>query len=454
MAKTMSRSTLDEYLEKMRCRYRRYTGKPAKGKLLDEFCQVSGHERKYASKLLSRRRGPGSRGRCPPNVGGRPKSYDAEVVGILLEIWKHSEQPCGKRLVPMLKDWLPYYERRSGELKVATRKAVLSISAAQIDRVLGPMKFGYGVVNRRTPKANAAIKALVPIRAECWDAREPGWLEADTVAHCGGDMGGSFLWSLTATDIFSGWTEVRSSWNRGQHSVCGAFTGIEQSLPFVILGVDTDNGGEFLNHHLHSHFTGRERPVQMTRSRPYHKNDQAHVEQKNSTHVRQLLGHDRLGHDLLVVPVFELLEAWSVWRNNFTTTFKQIAKRREGSRTVRKHEKVPMTPCDRLIQYCAEVGDAGTAESLRAWRSLHDPFELKAWIEKRLTMIWKLDAAITLAENDGEANLEGVAAAILRGHLRSAPVAPQNRKHSAHLHPKDKLNHTTNQDATKSTQAA
>jgi hypothetical protein len=176
MAKTMSRSTLDEYLEKMRYRYRRHPGKPAKGLLLDEFCQVSGHERKYASKLLCRRRGLGSRGRCPPNVGGRPKSYDAEVVGILLEIWKHSEQPCGKRLVPMLKDWLPYYERRFGELLAATRKAVPSISAAQIDRVLGPMKCGCGVVNRRTPKANAAIKALAPIRAECWDARElVGW---------------------------------------------------------------------------------------------------------------------------------------------------------------------------------------------------------------------------------------------------------------------------------------
>lgn len=454
MANTMSRTTRDEYLEKMRCRYGRRTGKQAKGKLLDEFCQVSGHERKYASKLLTNRRGLGSLGSRPPNLGGRPKSYGGEVVNVLLEIWRHSEQPCGKRLVPMLKDWLPFYERRFGELTGATRKAVLSISAAQIDRVLGPKKFGHGKTNRRTPRANTAIKALVPIRAECWDAREPGWLEADTVAHCGGDMGGSFLWSVTTTDIFSGWTEVRSSWNRGQHSVCSAVAEIEKSLPFTILGVDTDNGGEFLNHHLHGHFTGRERPVQMTRSRPYHKNDQAHVEQKNSTHVRQLLGHDRLGHDLLVVPVFELLEAWSVWRNIFTTTFKQTEKRREGSKTIRKHEKVPMTPCERLLRYCEGVGDIRTARSLGAWRSLHDPFQLKDWIEKQLTMIWKLDAALTLAENNGENNLESIAAPILRGHLRSAPVAPQNRKYSAHLHPKDTTNHTTNQDATKSTQAA
>jgi hypothetical protein len=126
---------------------------------------------------------------------------------------------------------------------------------------------------------------------------------------------------------------------------------------FTILGVDTDNGGEFLNCHLHHHFTGRERPVTMTRSRPYQKNDQAHVEQKNSTHVRQLLGHDRLAHHLLVKHVFELLEAWSMWRNCFTTTFKQISKRREGSKTIRVHEKVLRTPCERVIGYSRDSAD-------------------------------------------------------------------------------------------------
>ena len=192
----------------------------------------------------------------------------------------------------------------------------------------------------------------------------------------------------------------------------------------------------------------------MTRSRPYHKNDQAHVEQKNSTHVRQLLGYERIGHDLLVKPVFELLEAWSVWRNCFTTTFKQISKSRVGSKTVRLHEKVPLTPCERLIRYCHEVGDEETVESLRAWRTRHDPFELKAWIEKRLTMIWKLDAALTFADNDGETDLEGVAAPILRSHLRSAPVAPQNRKHDSTSYPKTIINPKPNQDARKSTKAA
>jgi hypothetical protein len=449
MGKTMSRTTRDEYLERMRSRYRRYGEKRDRGRLLDEFCQVTGHERKYASKLLSGRRGPSAEAGCVRAKGGRPLVYDAEMTGVVFAIWKRSEQPCGKRLKPMLKPWLPYYERRHGRLRKRVREGVLTISASQIDRVLAPRKVGSGAVNRRTPKTNAAIKALVPVRAECWDAREPGWLEADTVAHCGGDMGGSFLWSLTATDIFSGWTEVRAAWNRGQHGVCAAFGEIETALPFGILGIDTDNGGEFLNYHLHQHFTGREKPVEMTRSRPYHKNDQAHVEQKNSTHVRQLLGFDRLGHDLLVPLVTGLLEAWSVLRNGYTTSFKQISSERVGSKTVRRHEKVPKTPCDRLIEYHEGRGDRAHAAALRVWRKPHDPFELADWVEERLALIWKLDSLLTLAEAEGESDLEGVAAPFLRGLLRYAPKAPQKRKPARKPPQTTYVKQPTEQDATK-----
>ncbi len=454
MAKTMSRESRDEYLEKMRERYRRRAGKGARSALLDEFCEVTGHERKYANKLLRAQRGPKRRGKWRTKARGVSKTYDEEVVGVLFAIWKHSEQPCGKRLAPMLADWLPFYEKHHGALSGETRKKVLAISAAQIDRVLATKKVGVALRKRRTPKVNAALKKLIAIRAESWDAKDPGWLEADTVAHCGGDMGESFIWSLTATDIFSGWTEVRPSWNRGQHSGCEAFTAIEERLPFAILGVDTDNGGEFLNYHLHSHFTGRESPVEMTRSRPYQKNDQAHVEQKNSTHVRQLLGHDRLGHQAVMKPLFELLEAWCVWRNHFTTSFKQIENRREGSRTIRRHEKVPQTPCQRLIDYSQGVGNEAAVKSLEAQRERIDPFELKSWIEKKLAQIWRLDSALIEAESEGESDLEGVIRPILRRHLRSAPIAPQNRKHKAITHAKSINTNTNTKDATKSPKAA
>lgn len=455
MAKTMSQNTRNEYLEIIRKRYRRRTGKQARSRLLDEFCETTGHERKYAIKLLSRQRGPNRKNGHVPKKRGRPKTYSQAAIDVIFEIWKCGEQPCGKRLAPMRKHWLPFYEKHFGVLDEAVRAEVEKISPAQIDRVLKDKKVAHpGRFKRRPPKAASAIKALVPIRAESWDAKQPGWLEADTVAHCGGDMSECFIWSLTATDIFSGWTEVRPSWNRGQYSVCEAFKAIEARLPFPILGVDTDNGGEFLNRHLYRHFIDREEPVELTRSRPYHKNDQAHVEQKNSTHVRELLGHDRLGYDLLMPLVFDLLEAWCVWRNCFSPTFKQLEHRRDGSKTIRRHEKVPQTPCDRLIAHCRETGDEQTATSLEDWIAEHDPFELKAWIEKKLTRIWQLEAALTKAENEGETDLEGVAAPILKRNLRSAPIAIQNRKYHSTFYTKTDINTQPNQDATESSKAA
>lgn len=458
MAKTMSRNTRDEYLEKMRDRYRRRTGRRARTVLLDEFCAVTGHERKYANKLLSRLRGPNRKGATGTKKRGVGKTYSPPVIETLFEIWKQTEQPCGKRLASMLPDWLPFYEKHHGELLDSVREKVLAISPAQIDRVLAPEKVGVALRKRRPPISATALKKIVPIRAESWNAKEPGWLEADTVAHCGGEMGGSFIWNLTATDIFSGWTEVRPSWNRGQYNVCRAFTDIEEALPFLILGVDTDNGGEFLNHHLHDYFTKRKPPVEMSRSRPYHKNDQAHVEQKNSTHVRQLLGHDRLGFDLHVDPLGELAEAWCLWRNFYTTSFKQIENRREGSRTIRKHEKIPQTPSQRLVDYCRSVGDDATADALETQKRAIDPIELKKWIEKKLAQIWRLDTALKQAEADGEMDLEGVARPILQGRapLRYAPCLPalQNRKHDARCYLKNTQTEPKTKDATESPKAA
>lgn len=442
MAEPMSQNSRNEYLEKMRCRYRRYGGKLARSKLITEFCEVTGHERKYAIKLLGRKRGPGSR---RPKKRGVARIYSDAVVDVIFAIWKQGEQPCGKRLKPMLGAWLPHYERHNGRLQAGVREKVLCISPAQIDRVLAARKVGVSKRKPRTPKANAAIKAIVPIRAESWDAREPGWLEADTVAHCGGSMAESFVWSLTATDIYSGWTEVRPSWNRGKHSVCEAFGQIEAALPFEILGVDTDNGGEFLNHHLHAHFTGRDRPVEMTRSRPYRKNDQAHVEQKNDTHVRQLLGYDRLGDGLLIKPIRSVIEIWCTWRNCFTTTFKQISARREGNRVIRCHEKEPQTPCQRIIDHSRESGNGAVARALEKWHAGLDPFEMKAEIESRLRKVWELDRKLSGAEYLTESERAILAGTtVLEGHFRYAPMPLQNRKYR----PESAKKSNPNKDAT------
>lgn len=341
---TMSQNSRKEYLQKMRWRYAQRTGKRGKTMLIDEFCEVTGHERKYAIKLLGcRRRDPNA----PPRKTGRKPDYGESVARVLKEIWLLNEQPCGKRLSPVMPIWLEAYQKRHGSLAEDLLEKLLRISPAQIDRVLAPFRATHPGRRARPPRSNGALKALTPIRAETWDVQEPGWLECDTVAHCGGSMEGSFLWSLDNVDVFSGWTEVGSVWNRGQHALCERFAQIEARMPFILKGVDTDNGGEFLNWHFRGYFEGRQPAVELTRSRPYCKNDQAYVKQKNYTHVRQLLSYDRMEHEELIEPVNELLKVWSLWRNLSCATMKQISSHREKGRLIRRHEKLPAI--DRLL---------------------------------------------------------------------------------------------------------
>jgi hypothetical protein len=404
MAATMSRRSRDEYLLKMRGRYARMEAKRARGALLDEFCEVTGHERKYATKLLGGRRDPGSGGRGR----GRPPRYGDAEREVIAAIWRACEQPCGKRLRSAIKEWLPHYERREGRLSPRLRANVLAISPAAIDRLLAPAKVSGGGKARLAPKANAAVKAVIAVRAESWDVAGPGWMEADTVALCGGSMSGDFGWALTGTDVGTGWTEARATWNRGQYGVCERFVEIESALPFALLGVDTDNGGEFLNWHLVAHFADREVAIEQTRSRPYHKNDQAYVEQKNYTHVRALLGYGRLGHRELVEPLNGLLAYWSLWNNLYSPTMRQIERRREkGGRVVRRHEKTPKTPCERLLEAGCQ---RGVAAKLRAARRAMDPFEAKEIIEAWLGWIWELAADLDVAQAAGDDPAELAAA--------------------------------------------
>ena len=386
----MSQNSKKEYLEKMRWRYARRTTKQGRGALISEFCEVTGHERKYAIKLLGHNRGPR---KGPPVKAGRKARYGAEVARVLKEIWLLNEQPCGKRLAPVMGIWLEAYEARRGRLKEPLKEKLSQISPAQIDRLLAPARAKSGRRRIRPPKAHAAIKALTPIRAELWDEKEPGMLECDTVAHCGGAMNGSFIWTLDAVDIFSGWTELGAVWNCGQHGVCERFAQLESRMPFEVKGVDTDNGGEFLNWHFRKYFEGRDPAVELSRSRPYRKNDQAHVEQKNHTHVRGLLGHERLGGEELVKPVNDLLARWSLWRNVFCATMKLKSRHREAGKLIRRHEKAPLTPCQRLIEHYRGRGMEERARGLEELRGGLDPIQMKEEIEERLKAVDRLRRA-------------------------------------------------------------
>jgi hypothetical protein len=376
----MGPKSRQEWLAAIAPRYRQ-ASQTGKGKILDEFCAVSGYARKSAIRRLRRwRRRPPPPRRRP----GRRPLYGTAEVAVLKTIWLASEQLCSKRLRAALPLWLPHYEARWGALAPTVRGRLLAMSPATMDRLLAPVRL-RGRKGRSATRPVALLKTRIPIRTEHWDVEGPGWFEADTVAHCGGSLAGDFIWSLTFTDIWSGWTELRAVWNCGAQGVVEQIRAIEGRLAFPILGFDSDNGSEFLNAHLWRYFAQRPRPVKFTRSRPYRKNDNAHVEQKQWTHVRQLLGYERLDDQRLVEPINELYAGpWSQLHNFFRPSLKLKSKPRLGAKYRRCYE-APQTPCARLLA-SARVSEEAK-NKLRQLQAELDPFELKRAIESQLQLI-------------------------------------------------------------------
>ena len=377
----MSKELKADWLPKLQARYLRRS-RGGKSRMLDELCDDYKYERKYAIKLLSGGVTVGS-GKVPPG----PERRYGEIQPVVKYIWLKAEQPCGKRLVPILRQWLPYYERRCEPLSRGQRQLVGQISAATLDLWLAPARAQHLGRGRCGTKPGSLLRSEIPIRTGTWDLSRPGYLEADSVAHCGGSLAGEFIWSLTYTDILSGWTEGGAVWNKGAAGVLAVTREVEERLPFALLGFDSDNGGEFLNHHLWSYMRERQGAVEFTRSRPYHSDDNAHVEQKNWTWARQLLGYGRLEDPALVALISALYrEVWAPWQNFFLPCFKLQAKWRQGSHW-RKRYEVPQTAYHRL---CAP-GMLG----LKARRALRDryesldPFALKDELETKLKQILK-----------------------------------------------------------------
>lgn len=410
----MSETSIEEYTKKMRGRYARMTGRRARGKLLDEFVEVTGWERKHANKVLLgiKRRSKGRRGKR-----GAPRRYGQGLLDPLKTCWLAMEQPCGKRMKDMLPLWVKYLEcpEEIGD-------QLCQISAASIDRQLRSFKVKVGK-KVRPPKPASAVKALVPVRAESWDTGEIGWTEVDTVAHCGGDMGGDFIWAMTSVEISSGWTEVRAVWNRGQQASFEALESIWESQPFMLLGVDSDNGGEFLNFHLY-HWL-KKHGIEQTRSRPYYKNDQAYVEQKNHTHVRQFLGYERLGHYELLGDLNTLLKLWSLWKNLFCVTMKQASKHREGSRQIRRHEKQGRTPAQRLLESGALQKEQ--EKELRTHLKTLNPFTMRKEIREQEDRFWRRREEMLRAEKEEGLALAGVPSLRSRTPARANKTTTKNQ---------------------------
>jgi hypothetical protein len=375
----MQRTTeRDEHLEVLRRRYAG-RGKEGKSRLLDEFCEHYDYDRKYAIKLMQAL--PEAR-EAKPRPGPEPK-YEP-VQEVVERIWNCSEHLCGKRLAPALGLWLPHYERHYGRLLPVQKKLLGSVSAATLDRLLADCK-ARARGGKSGTRPGSLLRHQVPIQGEVWDERRLGFLEADSVAHCGGSLAGNFIWSLTYTDLASTWTEGRAVWNKGAHGVVEQTKSVEQALPFPILGFDFDNGSEWLNWTLIRYLQVRPKPVRVTRSRPYHKDDNAHVEQKNWMWPRQLLGYGRLEDERLLPPINALYtEAWGPLQNFFLPSMKLLKKWRVASRWVRRHD-LPQTAYQRLLAH-GELTSKARRQLRDRFHAL-DPFRLAAEVERRLKPI-------------------------------------------------------------------
>lgn len=375
----MSQRAIKEYVGRTRYRYQAMRTRKAKSCVLDEFCATTEYERKHAIKLLNGR--AGHRQRAP----GRKRKYDREVKEVLEKIWMMSDQLCSKLLKPVIGIYLKSYERHIGSVTEETRRKLFHISPATIDRLLISERVSTAKWRRRVGRSASRLKKEVPIRTGPWEVKEPGWLEADAVAHCGGSMAGNFIWSITYKDIVSCWTESRAVWNRSADSVKERTADLEKVLPFTILGLDVDNGPEFLNWSLFWFCKKRNPIIELTRSRAYQKNDNAHVEQRNWTHVRQLLGYDRLEDPEMVDLINDLYaNEWSLFKNLFCPSMKLINKQRVGSRYIKKFDD-PMTPCQRLLK-SEQVPEVQKAR-LRKLLDQNDPYILRQNIERKLEKI-------------------------------------------------------------------
>jgi hypothetical protein len=379
----MSPRSKREYTEAVHKRYK-HASRSEKKVILDEFCATTGYHRKYAIALLKgfkRFRKPLRKRR-----GRKARYRKDEIIKPLKKIWLAANLPCSKRLKTIIPLWLPGYHERFGVLPLDVVQALRHISASTIDRLFGPVRARYGKHGRSTTKPGTLLRKQIPIATSQWDETRPGFLEADMVAHCGETTAGMYVSTLDLVDIATGWTEQRAVWGKGERGVLEQIADVESSMPFPLLGFDCDNGSEFLNYHLVRHFTERTKPVSFTRSRAYHKDDNAHIEQKNWTHVRQWLGYERFDNPSCVDLLNDLYRnEWRLFHNFFCPSVKLIAKERIGSKTIKRHD-IPRTPYQRIMlsNHISESIKRSLAKELETL----NPFVLRETMEAKLKTIF------------------------------------------------------------------
>lgn len=366
-----------EHIKRIQERYRQ-ADKLTKTSILTEFCLSWGIDRKYAIKLLQGKRGLAGK------KGGRKAFYDSRLIEHIMTLWNTMERIHPKRMKAALPLWLPFY--RNPDLDSALRAQILQMSASTLARFIyrGRKQMRGISLTKRTK----FFKYRIPLSNVNEKIVNVGHVAADTVAHCGDNISGSFVWSLTVTDRITGWTNNRAIPEKKGTQVRKAMVSIEQEMPFRIKSIQTDCGNEFLNYTMMQYFGNRPSPVIMSRSRPYQKNDNALAEQKNYTHVRELFGYERIG-DTSLCEYMNMIykDFWNPLNNFFLPQMQLKTKERVGSR-IKKTYDDPQTPFERL-KNCGNTSENKLAQLEEQVKRLN-PFALKHGLDAKLHYFFRV----------------------------------------------------------------
>lgn len=372
------------YISRQRERYGQMISRKEKSSLISEVAEFLRISRDHAirclnGKALRRAKKPG------PKV-----QYGLDIVAHLKRLYFLMRRPCSKRMKEAIPLWIESYSKRVSDLDNEQTQLLLRISPSSIGRLLTNRGNQNGLGTTKAPNSSW-YKAHVPVRAKDWNIKSPGNLQGDTVSHCGDNGGGLFASTLTLTDIDSGWTENRAFLTKSAARVKEALEDVEKKLPFKITSIKFDSGSEFMNFGVISFLKSthcRQKPIEIYRSRPYRKNDQCYVEQKNFTHVRDLFGYDRVETAEIVQLMNIIYENyWNPIMNHFMPAMKLIQKERIGARIKKTHD-IPKTPYQRLL----ESADLNELEKYRLKQMHHrlDPIELQLALESKLREYFEL----------------------------------------------------------------
>jgi hypothetical protein len=363
--------------------YPRYLEADRSGKatILDEFVAATGYHRKYAIRLL--KHGPKPKGH---KKIGRSKVYQGAVVQALEQIWEICGRICSRRLKPFLPEIISVLERHHElSLTPEVKTLLLGMSRATMDRCLKGARFEHKH-GLSTTKPGSLLKSAIAVRTWAdWDDASPGFVEIDLVAHCGDTTEGVYLNTLTATDIATGWTECLALPNKTQAAVSQAIIELRQRLPFALLGLDSDNGSEFINDTLYRYCLAEQ--ITFTRSRPYRKNDQAHVEQKNWSVVRHTIGYDRLESEVERSLLAAIYTDLRLYVNFFQPVLKLTGKRQVDGKTVKQYDQAA-TPFRRVLaseQIALEVRLKLSNQYVHL-----NPVALRQRIDENIARLWKI----------------------------------------------------------------